>query len=162
MRKGKLRRNRLDERQEQKMLQIEHNGCWIAFWGLAISLFVGCCLGLEWRNLVGEWIVFMCLAVYIVAACIRNGIWDRTLRPSLKTNLYTSLIAAVAGGAIRFAAAYRKYGNVRGALAVGGIIFGNILIICFLCMSLGLWIYRKRVARLEAEGDEEQTDEGGK
>ena len=41
MRKGKLRRNRLDERQEQKMLQIEHNGCWIAFWGLAISLFVG-------------------------------------------------------------------------------------------------------------------------
>lgn len=41
MRKGKLRRNRLDERQEQKMLQIEHNGCWIAFWGLAISLLWG-------------------------------------------------------------------------------------------------------------------------
>ncbi len=36
MRKGKLRRNRLDERQEQKMLQIEHNGCWIAFWGTAV------------------------------------------------------------------------------------------------------------------------------
>ena len=68
MRKGKLRRNRLDERQEQKMLQIEHNGCWIAFWGLAISLFVGYCLGLEWRNLVGEWIVFMGLSLYIVIA----------------------------------------------------------------------------------------------
>ena len=74
MRKGKLRRNRLDERQEQKMLQIEHNGCWIAFWGLAISLFVGCCLGLEWRNLVGEWIVFMGLSIYIVIACLKNEI----------------------------------------------------------------------------------------
>ena len=160
----KKRKNRLDEMQEQKLLKIEHNACWLAFWGLLAVMFGQIIYyGVERAEVFfGEWIVFMCLAVYIVAACIRNGIWDRTLRPSLKTNLYTSLIAAVAGGAIRFAAAYRKYGNVRGALAVGGIIFGNILIICFLCMSLGLWIYRKRVARLEAEGDEEQPDEGGK
>ncbi len=30
----KIWKNRLDEMQEQKMLQIEHNACWLAFWGL--------------------------------------------------------------------------------------------------------------------------------
>ena len=108
MRKGKLRRNRLDERQEQKLLQIEHNGCWIAFWGLAISLFVGYCLGLEWRNLVGEWIVFMGLSLYIVIACLKNGIWDRKLEPTPKVNLCASIIAGIVCGVLQFARSYRK------------------------------------------------------
>ena len=28
-------KSNLDERQELKLLKIEHNGCWIAFWGIA-------------------------------------------------------------------------------------------------------------------------------
>ncbi|MCI8900854.1 MAG: hypothetical protein HFH76_09550 [Lachnospiraceae bacterium] len=157
----KIWKNRLDEMQEQKMLQIEHNACWLAFWGLLAVMF-GQILyyGIERAQVfLGEWIVFMCLAVYLVTASIRNGIWDRTLRPSLKTNFYVSLIGAVVGSLIRVFAAYRMYGDIGRALKVGGIVFGCVLVICFLCMSLGLWIYRKRVARLEAEGDEEQPDE---
>ena len=30
----------LDERQEQALLKIEHNCCWLAFWGLLTALFV--------------------------------------------------------------------------------------------------------------------------
>ena len=30
-------KSNLDERQELKLLKIEHNGCWIAFWGLLIG-----------------------------------------------------------------------------------------------------------------------------
>ena len=30
----KKMKNKLDEMQELKMLKIEHNGCWFAFWGL--------------------------------------------------------------------------------------------------------------------------------
>ena len=34
----KIWKNRLDEMQEQKMLQTEHNACWLAFWGLLAAL----------------------------------------------------------------------------------------------------------------------------
>ena len=131
MRKGKLRRNRLDGRQEQKMLQIEHNGCWIAFWGLAISLFVGCCLGLEWRNLVGEWIVFMGLSLYIVIACLKNGIWDRKLEPTPKVNLCASIIAGIVCGVLQFARSYRKYQALAGS--AGGCIYAGIYCCSLLC-----------------------------
>ena len=31
-------KNNLDEMQEAKLLQIEHNGFWLAFWGLLATL----------------------------------------------------------------------------------------------------------------------------
>jgi len=58
----KIWKNRLDEMQEQKMLQIEHNACWLAFWGLLAVMF-GQILyyGIERAQVfLGEWIVFMC------------------------------------------------------------------------------------------------------
>ena len=33
-------KSNLDERQELKLLKIEHNGCWIAFWGLLIVMLI--------------------------------------------------------------------------------------------------------------------------
>ena len=38
------RKNNLDEMQEQELLKIEHNGCWLAFWGLLISMIVQSCI----------------------------------------------------------------------------------------------------------------------
>ena len=52
--KLKKEKNRLDEMQEQKMLQIEHNGCWLAFWGLGIVLIVQRCLGVDFRYVAGD------------------------------------------------------------------------------------------------------------
>lgn len=40
MRIMKKNKSNLDERQELKLLKIEHNGCWFAFWGL-VSCDVG-------------------------------------------------------------------------------------------------------------------------
>ena len=31
-------KNNLDEMQEQKLLHIEHNGCWLAFWALLAAM----------------------------------------------------------------------------------------------------------------------------
>ncbi len=154
----KEKKNRLDEMQEQKMLRIEHNACWLAFWGLFLVIFGQWIFyGPERMELVtGEWIVFLILALYIAAACIKNGIWDRKLKPSWKVNLFGSAIAGVAGGVIRFLTAYFRYGDKEGALAGGGIVCGNIFVICFLCLSLGLFIYRKRVERFEEEEPDEQ------
>ena len=87
----KKNKSNLDERQELKLLKIEHNGCWFAFWGLLAVMLVQLLLGNnDAKNLAGEWIVFMSLCVYLLTACIKNGIWDRRLKPTLKTNTIAS------------------------------------------------------------------------
>lgn len=84
----KKTKSNLDERQELTLLQIEHNGCWLAFWGLLLALSVQLILGNNSIGaLAGEWAVFMFLALYLMIACIRNGIWDRKWKPNFKTNL---------------------------------------------------------------------------
>ena len=65
-------RNQLDEMQEQKLLHIERNGCWFAFWGLLLALVVQALLGLDMKALAGEWVLFMALAVYLGIACARR------------------------------------------------------------------------------------------
>ena len=35
-----MKKNNLDEMQEQELLKIEHNGCWLAFWLLFASMAV--------------------------------------------------------------------------------------------------------------------------
>ena len=108
----KKRKNNLDERQELKLLRIEHNGCWIAFWGLLIAMVVQLIAGIHGpENLAGEWIVFMCLALYLVIDCIKNGIWDRRMKPDFKTNLIASSIAAAVMGVVWFTISYRNYMN---------------------------------------------------
>lgn len=86
-------KSNLDERQELKLLKIEHNGCWIAFWGLLIVMLIQMIVGNDSiKNLAGEWVVFMSLALYLSIDCVRNGIWDRKLKPNLKTNIIASSI----------------------------------------------------------------------
>ena len=36
----KRNKSNLDERQEQRLLRIERNGCWLAFWGLLVAMGV--------------------------------------------------------------------------------------------------------------------------
>lgn len=154
--------NRLDEMQEQKLLQIEHNGCWFAFWGLAVSLLAECCLGLEWKYLAGEWVVFMCLALYMTIACIRNGIWDRKLEPTPKTFLCASMIAGVLCGVLQFARSYREYHVLPGSIAAGVFIMGLTAAVCYGAMTVVAVIYRRRVKRLESEGEEEEEGDKDK
>ncbi len=154
----KKRKNRLDEMQEQKLLKIEHNGCWIAFWGLGIVLVAQCCLGAKAREVAGEWIVFMCLSWYIGIACMRNGIWDRKLSPTLKVNLYTSILAGIVVGVIFFSTSYAKYHAFLGSAATGVFMMAMTAGICFAAVSAAAAFYRKRVEKLEAEEDEEEYE----
>ena len=53
-------KNNLDEMQEQELLKIEHNGCWLAFWGLLVTMIVELFVfGSEeiGRIIIGAWIV---------------------------------------------------------------------------------------------------------
>lgn len=99
----KKTKSNLDELQELKLLKIEHNGCWLAFWGLLAVILTQIAIGNDSRqDLAGEWIVFMCLALYLTVGCIRNGIWDRKLKPNFKNNIMASSIAAVVMGILWF------------------------------------------------------------
>ena len=102
--------NNLDERQEQALLKIEHVGCWLAFWGLLIALMVQViAFGPDMGRLAGEWIVFMILSIYLVAACLKNGIWDRHFQPNAKTNLSVSLVAGLAVGLFTLAMGLTRF-----------------------------------------------------
>ena len=50
MKQNEKRKNNLDERQEQMLLQVEHRGCWLAFWGLLIALMVQFIMGRDHEN----------------------------------------------------------------------------------------------------------------
>lgn len=153
--------NKLDEMQEQKLLKIEHNGCWLAFWGLLISLFVQLFFygpG-DFKTLAGEWIVFMILALYIVIACLKNNIWDRRLSATPETNLKISLISGFVLGIAFTIISYRNYHKLLGSVATG--IFMLILTFagCFIALSAAAVIYHKRVEHIENEETSENEKE---
>lgn len=149
----------LDEMQEQKLLKIEHNGYWLAFWGLLAVMVVQLFMGAELRTLAGEWIIFMVLALYLCIACLRAGIWDRKLRPDSRTNLAASVIGGAAAGLILAVFTYIRFTSIIGSLAVAALTFVIIASLCFVTLSLCAAILKKRTAKLEQEADDTGGDE---
>ena len=154
-------KNNLDEMQEQKLRQIESGGCWLAFWGLLLSIAVQSVLytGTEaGRAIAGEWIVFMVLSVYIMVRCLKNGLWDRRLRPNAKTNLIASLIAGAVCGIFLFTTSYVRYHKLQGSLFGGLITCAAVTALCFAALMLSARIVKKKEAALEAEPEEADED----
>lgn len=153
-------KNRLDEMQEQKLLKIEHNGCWLAFFGLLIAIFVQMFLyGKDFKSIAGEWCVFMCLAWYIVVSCLKNGIWDRKFSPEPKTNLKASLIGGLIAGFAFFCINYHEYRMLWGAVGTGIFYFFVVSITCLAGLAFLSHVYRKRTEKLE--NGEEETEKNG-
>lgn len=51
----KKTKSNLDELQELKLLKIEHNGCWLAFWGLLAVILTQIAIGNDSKqDLSGE------------------------------------------------------------------------------------------------------------
>ena len=151
--KRKMKRNNLDEMQEQELLKIEHNGCWLAFWGLLAALIIqGIVYGtLDFRTFAGEWIVFMALSLYLAIACIRKGIWDRHIPMTTKANLSCSGFAAFVVGVFNAIVIYRRcqkpVGTAAAALFIAGITFG----LCFMMLEIMMKQARKKIAKMEEE-----------
>lgn len=149
-----MKRNNLDEMQEQKLLKIEHNGCWLAFWGLLAAMLVQVILGAEAKQLAGEWLVFMALAVYLSAACMRAGIWDRKLNMGWKTNLLFSIGPALMVAVIQYVVSLRRYGKPEGSLAAACFTAAITFVLCFLAITLAAHITKKRQKKLNEEPEE--------
>ena len=145
------KKNNLDEMQEQELLKIEHNGYWLAFWGLLTAIvaeviFFG---PVDFKTLAGEWIVFMVMTVYLAIACCRRGIWDRHLQMNTKTNLITSAIAALALSAIMGLA---KPAGTAATMLISAVI---TFVLCFAALSVAMKQTKKKNAELEKEPDEQ-------
>ena len=145
-----MKKSNLDEMQEQALLKIEHNGCWLAFWGLLAAMALQMMMRVPGRQMLGEWIVFMALSLYIVIACLRKGIWDRHLKANWKTNLIVSLLAAVATGI--FVILSNPYlSEPLDYVLVAGLTGGFTFVLCFAALSVCTKLYRNRRNKLDKE-----------
>ena len=146
-------KNNLDEMQEQELLKIEHNGCWLAFWLLLISLIVQSIAfgAAQYKIIAGEWIVFMILALYLAIACARKGIWDRKIPMTNKANLVVSLIAAVGFGAFNAVMIFKNYHKPVGTVIAAAVTAVITFIICFAALTVTMKQAQRRKAILEAE-----------
>ncbi|MBQ1704295.1 MAG: hypothetical protein II028_00450 [Clostridia bacterium] len=153
----KQKKSNLDEMQEQKLLKIEHNGCWIAFWGLLAVILAQVVLTPDElrehlpRIMTGEWIVFMVLSLYLGFACMKNGIWDRKLKPNAKTNLLASLLAGGAVAVFQVLYSYFRFHRLVVALGVAGVSALITVILCFLTLTVTARVTKKQQEKLEEE-----------
>lgn len=154
-------KNNLDERQEQALLKIEHNGCWFAFWGLLVAWIVQLFIyGFDFKYVAGEWVIFTVLAAYLGYACIKNGIWDRHLQPNAKTNMIVSLIASLAFGAFTFFRTYVTYPDkIVGSVVSGVISAVMIFFLCFAALAMSAYAFKKKRQELEQEPNDEEVNE---
>ena len=154
----KKRKNNLDEMQEKKLLKIEHNGFWIAFWGLFAAIYFQIAIGNGgFKALGGESIILLIMSVYLMIGCIKSGIWDRKLKPNLKTNVIVSLIAGLSFGAFWFAVSYHNYHALAGSLAAFAIMFIGIGGGVFILLSLGCAAYKHRKNKLDEQADNDEN-----
>ncbi|MDD7388536.1 MAG: hypothetical protein PUG60_02545 [Lachnospiraceae bacterium] len=157
MKMMRSKKNNLDEMQELQLLRIEHNGCWMTFWGLLAVIIIQCITTPgNFRVLAGEWIVFMCQALYLSVSCIRHGIWDRHLRPDLRTNMMASSLAGLACGIIFGLISYIRYGKLLGSLATGAFMFIFVFFCTIIALSVSAILYKKK--RRQMESEEEEND----
>ena len=146
-----MKKSNLDEMQEQKLLQIEHTCCWLAFWGLVTAMVIQVVTGGSLREIAGETVIVFLLSGYLCFNCLRLGIWDRHLKPDLKTNLVSSLLT---GGFIGVFSFFRFRGQITdpnrlciACLISGFVTFGATMLL----LSVTAVIQKKRREKLDKE-----------
>ena len=149
-------KNQLDEMQERTMLTIESRGFWLVWSLLLVVLLVEGLLGFTMREMAGTWAVFMISSVYIVAACLRAGLWSRRIKNNTGTNVLFSLAGAAVVGVfvfVRMSAFDMPLAiHLAGAAIGAGFTFVLALAALLLCGAA----YNKRHEELEKEADKEE------
>lgn len=156
----KKRKNNLDEMQEQKLLNIEHNACWLCFWGLLAVIYIQVAMGnSDIRSIGGESLILLMSAGYILFACLKNGIWDRNLKPNRKTNLELSLLSGLVFGVFWGVVSYVRYHALAGSVATFVMMFLLVSVLTMLALTVTSNICKQRKNQLDAKGDEEENEE---
>ena len=141
------KKNRLDEMQEQTMRKIESHGFWLLWGSLLAAWIVQTVFGAA-DKAAGEWVVFMIGCIYMVVACLRNGLWDRHLSDKAPANAVYSLVAAVA---VTLICGFSVW--ILGRCCFSPVFFTGIL--CFALLQLCAALTRKRREHLDDPKDGE-------
>ena len=116
-----FKKSNLDEMQELKLLKLESQGFWIGFLGLFVAIAAQTFLyGPENMRhiLAGEFIVLMCMGVYLIGGCVYNGIWDKHLPATPAVNIGLSIPAAALTPPFNAVLFYRQYLGASPAIFV--------------------------------------------
>lgn len=85
--------NQIDEMLKLKLLKTEQTALIIAIAGLILVSIIEIITTLSLKLALGEIAVAFIVCVYIIASCLKNGIWnERKTAPTTKGNLLTSLV----------------------------------------------------------------------
>lgn len=154
------KKNNLDEMQELKLLKLESRGFWLGFFGLFISIPVQIFLYSEEVKgiITGEFIVLLCMGIYLIAGCLKNGIWDRHLQATPQVNIGVSILAAALTALFNAIMSYRNDHSIGGAVAVFIVYFFMVGIVVSVTMCLCTAFYQRKRTQLEEECEEESTD----
>lgn len=153
-----FKKSSLDEMQELRLLKIESRGFWIGFIGLFLAIVVQIVIyGTESIRevYVGEFIVFLCMGIYLIVECLRNGIWDRHLPATPAVNIGLSLLAAAVTGLFNAIVSYRNYHDATAAFSVFIVYFLMLSIVISVTLTVCSALYRRRRRHLEEGGDDE-------
>ncbi len=146
-------KNNLDEMQEQKLMKLEHNTCWLGYWLLVIAILVQLILTGSVESIKGELVVLVILCLYLVIGCLRLGIWDRHMEANWKTNLLVSPIPGVIVGVVGVITSIRNFGyyGFWTSALIFAMPFFFTTVLTFALLSLSTAIYHKRKEKLEEE-----------
>lgn len=149
-------KNQLDEMQERTMLTIESRGFWLV-WSLLLAVLLGeGMLGFTMREMAGTWAVFMIGCVYIIAACLRAGLWSRRIKNAAGTNVLFSLVGAAVIGVFIFVRMSAFDVPLAIHLACAAIAAGFTFALTLAALLLCGAAYNKRHEELEKEADKEE------
>ena len=151
-------KNQLDEMQEHTMLTIESRGFWLVWSLLLLVLLVEGLLGFTMREMAGTWAVFMIGCVYIIAACLRAGLWSRRIKNNTGTNVLFSLACAAVIGVFTFVRMSAFDVPLAIHLACAAIAAGFTFALALAALLLCGAAYNKRHAQLENELEKEEKD----
>ena len=146
-----MKKSNLDEMQEQKLLQLEHQGLWLTFWLLIAAILVQAILGEGFYEIIGETVILLIISIYLCVGCLRNGIWDRKFKPDAKTNLLVSLAAGALIALFTYFRVSHQTNNLSTILASSLILGLFTFGLSFGALMLSAKIYKKRRKELDQE-----------
>ena len=152
-----FKKSSLDEMQELRLLKIESRGFWIGFIGLFLAIVVQIVIyGTESIRevYVGEFIVFLCMGIYLIVECLRNGIWDRHLPATPAVNIGLSLLAAAVTGLFNAIVSYHNYHDTTAAFVIFIVYFLMLSVVIYVTLTVCSALYRRRRKYLEEEREE--------
>lgn len=151
-------KSQLDEMQEHTLLTIESRGFWLIWWLLLAVLLGEWLFGYTMRETLGIFIVFMISCAYTLTACLRAGIWSRTMKANSRTNVLCSLAGAAVIAVFTFLKMSVYDAPLTILLVCAAVAAGITFVLTFALLQLCNAAYRKRHAQLENEPEKGETE----